>query len=246
MRILFHLPTRSRPEKAKACIENIHASCVSDDYIILVTADRDDVSMNGFASIFLHDKKVVVAYGDSKSKIEACNRDIELVKDWDILVNTSDDMWFESLADDQIRRAFKEMRTVNGYPYSFVDNLDQLIHFNDGNQKGNVCTLSIMGRPYYDAQGYVYHPDYKSLWCDAEETEKAYMLGKYRYMGDSLVIFHHLHPAWGKAQYDDQYRKTEDRSMWDHDKAIIEKRRAMNYYLPLNQIKNGFKYGQQL
>lgn len=239
MKILFHLPTRSRPEKAKACIQNIIDNCVSDNYIILVTADRDDGSMNGFASYYLHNEKVMVAYGDSKSKIDACNRDIELIHNWQILVNTSDDMLFTVHGFDQvIRDSFFDPKI--GYLY------DHLMHFNDGNQKSNVCTLSIMGYEAYHKQGYVYHPDYKSLWCDVEETEKFYMTGKYRYMGDDQVIFNHNHPAWGKAEFDDQYRKTEDQSMWDADKKVIEKRRAMNYYLPLNEIVNGFKYPAQL
>lgn len=246
MKILFHLPTRSRPEKAHAAIRNIIDNCISDDYVIFVTADRNDLSMNGFESIYLHNNNVIVEYGNSKSKIDACNRDIELVKEWDILVNTSDDMSF-------VVKGFDHIIENSFFSYQFNENsnikfgninLDQFIHFNDGNQKSNVCTLSIMGREYYERFGYVYHPSYKSLWCDCEATEVAYMLGKYRYMGDDNIIFRHYHPAWGLAEYDEQYKKTEGQDMWDFDKQIIEKRRTLNYELPLNELVNGFKYGQ--
>lgn len=240
MRILFKLATRSRRLKATNAIRNIIDNCASDNYLILVSVDRDDVEMQSFTYDNLN---VVIVYGTSENKIHAVNRDIELIKDWDILVNTSDDMLFTVKGFDEfIRDQFKVCEFTDMETDS--PNLDQFIHYNDGNQKANVCTMSIMGREYYNRFGYVYHPDYKSLWCDVEATEVAHMIGKYKYMGDDKVLFRHLHPAWGLAEWDEQYRKTEDKSMWDHDKQVIDRRREMNYELPEHLIINQFKYQQ--
>ena len=232
MRILFHLPTRSRPDKARLCIQNIIDYCESDNYLILVSADINDDKMNGFE--FKH-PKVIIHWGQSNNKIHACNRSIHIAQ-WDILVNTSDDMRFEAKGfDNTIRKAFTdvERKEIIGGPPAWeeitVTNLDRMVFFNDGNQKENACTLSIMGRPYYERFNYVYHPDYENLWADAEFTEVARILGKYKYMGDQLIIFRHLHPAWGLGNWDEQYRNQDNQTTNAKDLDTYTKRKAINF-----------------
>ena len=227
--ILFKLATRSRPEKARASINNIIENCTSDNFTILVSADFDDDSMKNFS--YVH-SNVTIVYGISKSKIDAINRDMDVAPKFDILINTSDDMVFQVKGFDDIIRQ------------DFTDNFDQFIHYSDGNQKENISTMSIMGVDYYNRVNYIYHPDYKSLWCDAEATDVAVMLGKYRYMGDNKILFKHLHPAWGLAPTDAQYQKTEAPEMWDHDYKVILERKARQYDLPKHLIINSPKYAK--
>lgn len=227
--ILFKLATRSRPEKARASINNIIENCLSDNFTILVSADFDDDTMKNFS--YVH-SNVTIVYGISKSKIDAINRDMYIAPKFDILINTSDDMVFQVKGFDNIIRQ------------DFTDNLDQFIHYSDGNQKENISTMSIMGVDYYKRFNYIYHPDYKSLWCDAEATDVAVMLGKYRYMGDNKILFKHLHPAWGLAPTDAQYQKTEAPEMWDHDYKVILERKARQYDLPQHLIINSPKYAK--
>ena len=227
--ILFKLATRSRPEKARASINNIIENCTSDNFTILVSADFDDDSMKNFS--YVH-SNVTIVYGISKSKIDAINRDMDIAPKFDILINTSDDMVFQVKGFDNIIRQ------------DFTDNFDQFIHYSDGNQKENISTMSIMGVDYYKRFNYIYHPDYKSLWCDAEATDVAVMLGKYRYMGDNKILFKHLHPAWGLAPTDAQYQKTEAPEMWDHDYKVILERKARQYDLPKHLIINQPKYAK--
>lgn len=227
--ILFKLATRSRMQKAYNSIINIIEMCQSDNFTILLSCDFDDLSMKGFK---FNDPRVVICYGTSKNKIDAINRDLDVIKDWDILINTSDDMVFTTKGFDNIIRQ------------DFLGNLDQVLHYSDSNQKENIMTMSIMGKEYYERFNYIYHPDYKSLWCDAEATEVAVMLGKYRYMGDNKVLFRHMHPAWGLAESDEQYQKTESQQMWDADYKVILERKARNYDLPQHLIINPPKYAK--
>ena len=227
--ILFKLATRSRPEKARASINNIIENCTSDNFTILVSADFDDDTMKNFS--YVH-SNVTIVYGISKSKIDAINRDMDITPKFDILINTSDDMVFQVKGFDNIIRQ------------DFAGNLDQFIHYSDGNQKENISTMSIMGVDYYNRFNYIYHPDYKSLWCDAEATDVSVMLGKYRYMGDNKILFKHLHPAWGLAPTDAQYQKTEAPEMWDHDYKVILERKARQYDLPQHLIINPPKYAK--
>ena len=173
--------------------------------------------------------------GVSKNKIDAVNRDIIIHPSWDILVVISDDMRFVRKDADKI--IIEDMT-------KYFPDTDGVLHYNDGNQKGNVMTMSIIGRKYYERDKYVYNPAYESVWCDAEETEKAYMRGKYKYMGDSNIIFNHLHPAWNLSDWDDQYRKTEDAETEQKDKALFLSRRDRNYFMNEHEIVNNFKYGK--
>ncbi len=225
--ILFKLATRSRPEKAKSSIDNIIKNCNSLNYTILVSIDTDDESMKNFE---YNDDNVYIAKGLSKNKIDAINRDMDLFEGWDILINTSDDMVFEIRGFDNIIRQ------------DFTRNYDQVLHYSDGYQKGNLMTMSIMGVDYYKRFNYIYHPDYESLWCDMEATEVAHLLGKYKYMGDLKVLFTHRHPAWGLAQFDAQYQKTEAQDVNQKDYKTYLRRRANFYDLKQHLIIYPFKY----
>ncbi len=225
--ILFKLATRSRPQKAKKAIDNIIMNCNSMNYTILVSIDEDDESMFEFD---YPDDNVFIVSGTSKNKIDAINRDMDIFEGWKILINTSDDMHFEIKGFDEIIRQ------------DFNGNYDQVIHYSDGNQKSNIMTMSIIGSDYYNRFNYIYHPDYKSLWCDVEATEVAWMLSKYEYMGDLKVLFTHRHPAWGLAEYDEQYKKTESQELWDKDYRVFKERKARNYDIPDHLIINPPKY----
>ena len=113
-------------------------------------------------------KNVTVVFGDSKTKIEACNADIKDV-DFDIVLLASDDMVPQVRGYDTIIKEAME---------DYFPNTDGVLWFNDGYQSRAMNTLCILGKKYYDRFGYIYHPDYISLWCDNEFTVVANMLGR--------------------------------------------------------------------
>jgi hypothetical protein len=211
-------------------IENAsHLSKIS----ILVSLDSNDPTIQEYRDkITPHFGKtfIKVVEGESTGKINAINRDLNEYKGgWDLLINMSDDMVFlEKGFDDKIRSIFN-----SHFPLG-----DGFLHLNDGRQGDNVSTMSIMDRKYYERDRYIYNPEYKSLWCDAEATEVAWMRGRYAYA--PIILFDHLHPAWGLAPMDKQYLRSETRELWDHDKAVIERHRAINY--GIEEPVKGFKY----
>jgi hypothetical protein len=197
---------------------------------IVASVDIDDNRIDEYKAIAAkYSPRVALRIGKSKSKIDAINRDMDSVGHFNILINFSDDMIFTSLGfDDKIRSIFN-----SHFPLG-----DGFLHLNDGRQGDNVSTMSIMDRKYYERDRYIYNPEYKSLWCDAEATEVAWMRGRYAYA--PIILFDHLHPAWGLAPMDKQYLRSETRELWDHDKAVIERHRAINY--GIEQPVKGFKY----
>ena len=216
MRILFKYTSRSRRSNFLRGYDSILNKIANrEDYHVLISVDKDDQSMYPLPVL---DGNYTFVVGNSKNKIDALNRDInEFDYDFDILINMSDDMIFTKKGFDDIIRA------------EFYKDFNQYLHFNDGNQKSNVCTMHIVGREYYNRFKYIYHPDYISLWCDVENDIVAKQLGCYKYMGDDLQLFKHLHPAWGLAPQDALSIKTEDRALWIADEITFNKRKRKNF-----------------
>ena len=194
-KILFKYPTRQRFEWFKQTLETYY-NLLSDEvpYSFVISCDTDDSEMNSdearkFMMSYPHLK---FAYGDNKTKIQAVNADMDVCKDWDIVVLVSDDMIPETPGFD-IQIA-EDMETY------FPDN-DGALHYDDGKFGGDrTATLSIMGRKLYDRFGYIYHPDYKSFYCDNEFTEICQGMGKIQYI-DKVVIRHDWRSDGADALY---------------------------------------------
>jgi len=224
LKILFKYTTRSRRSNFLRGIDSIIDNLADkENYHIYTTFDVDDDKMRPLPEIKGNHTYIA---GTSKSKIDAINRDMDFINsqyDWQIIINMSDDMVFiQKGFDDIIRKEFTD---------GSITNLDQYIHFNDGNQKANVSTMHIVGRDYYNRDNYIYNPEYKSLWCDVENDMVAKLRGCYKYVGDNIRLFSHLHPAWGLAPNDEQYMKTEHRDMWIADEQTFNKRKQNNFYV---------------
>src|SRR5688572_4117200 len=104
--ILVKLASRSRPLKFTRALQNIK-NMSQGPYKILVSADRDDKTMNnrGMIRHVSLQKNVEMYFGDHQTKVEAINRDMDKVSDWDILVNFSDDFQIVTRGWDKILRA---------------------------------------------------------------------------------------------------------------------------------------------
>jgi len=219
MKVLVKFPTRSRPAKFLQVLSDyVSKAHNNDDIIYLISIDLNDATMTKEViekAREIH-KNVVVIQGISRNKIEACNRDIHLVKGWDVLVLASDDMICQVQGwDEQIR---KDM-SIN-----FPD-FDGVLYYPDGYTQLN--TMCIMGRVYYSRFNYVYHPSYNSLFCDDEFMQVSRMLGK-EYKSD-LILFKHEHPVWNGEKYDALMVKNE--SYYAADKKVFDRRKSINFGL---------------
>jgi len=226
MKILFKYASRSRPRNFFRGLDSIVNNCASENYEVVMSFDKDDETMNNDGVIarlgdYKEADKFSIYFGKSSNKIDAINRDLGDVE-FDILVCMSDDMQFIYHAfDNAIRDAFT----------NFFPDLDGVVHFNDGMQRVNCMTMSIIGREYFKRDGWIYCPEYESLWCDVEAQEVARIRGKYKYMGDDLKIFRHLHPSFGLAPMDEQYTKTEHVEVRSRDGDTFERRKRNNFYI---------------
>lgn len=215
MKILINFASRSRPDKFHACMKNLR-QCFTD-YQVALKVDRNDPSLREYLSKPY--PEILLYIGHSTSKVHAINRDIPTY-DWDIIVNTSDDIIWRPGAGLLINQHYEQDIFLHfPEPYAESQALKR--------QRESISVCSIMDRIYFNRFGYIYNPLFKSLWADNEATEVAKKLGCYKFV--DTVICDHLHPAAGKARKDDQYRYTE--SFGASDKRTFIKRQADNFGL---------------
>jgi hypothetical protein len=218
-KILMKFTSRSRFNQLKDCIKKYYD--LADDtknMRWLFSFDIDDESYDkaDFNS-FLHELGIdwTIHQAKSENKIDAINRDVCFEKDWDILLNISDD----------------QMPVVQGYDNMIRSEMDAentlSLWFNDGHQD-RINTQEIVGQSYYNKLGYIYHPSYKSLFCDNESTEVAISLGKMKKINTSII--RHYHPSWqvnSPVKEDDLYRKNQ--AFWSEDERNYHLRKSQNF-----------------
>ena len=162
-------------------------------------------------------KNTKVVVGNSLSKIDAVNRDLnEFENKWDILLLASDDM----------------IPQVKGYDIIIKDNMlfnypdtDGVLWFNDGFQKNKLNTLCILGKKYYKRFNYIYHPNYRSCFSDNEFMDVGNLLKKQSYIDQ--IIIKHEHPDWGYGNPD--YVHKNNVSDFHHDYTTYESRKLINF-----------------
>ena len=161
-----------------------------------------------------------VYFSQNKSKIAACNANMdEIDYPWDIVVLVSDDM---------IPRIEGWDATIRMYMQSYFPDTNGILWFNDGHQGDKLNTLCIYGRKFYESQGYIYHPEYKSLFCDTELTDRCRgeLAPLCKYI--PYTIIRHEHPGTGyKEKMDPLYARNQ--VYWNQDLHTYIRRKVYPY-----------------
>jgi hypothetical protein len=192
---LFKYATRNRPQWFKETLDKWYAMLSGKhEYRFLIEIDKDDETMNNLEMIKFMASKSGINWniGESKNKIEAINNSIDTFG-FDILVVVSDDM-------TPVVEGFDDIIASNMKEY-FPD-LDGALAYKDDIRDDQLITLTIMGRKLYDFFGYIYHPDYKSVWCDNEFTDEVNRMGKVKYIPQTIIKH-----EWMKYGHDALYER---------------------------------------
>ena len=222
MKLLIKFPTRGRKDKFFSTLNIYHNNCEDiDNTEFLISIDSDDTEMNleDVVNRISSYKNTKVVVGNSLSKIDAVNRDLnEFENKWDILLLASDDMIPQVKGYDTIIR--------DNMSFNYPDT-DGILWFNDGFQGNRLNTLCILGKKYYERFNYIYHPDYKSCWSDNEFMVVGNLLKKQSYIDQ--VIIKHEHPDWGYGKNDFVHQKNV--SDFNYDLNVYKTRESNNFYL---------------
>jgi len=220
MKFLFKYPTYRRPEWFKKTLETYHLMLSGDhEYQFIISMNDDDETMNNIEMRnFLINMNVKYFYGNHANKIAACNADLENL-DFDILFLISDDMipivhgFDNAIANDMLK---------------YFPNLDGALHYPDGFCNIGIesaITLTIMGKKLYDHIGYVYHPDYKSFFCDNEFRDVVYSIGKAKFI--SGVLVQHDWRGQEHKEIDEVYKR--NNKIGKVDEATYNRRKKLGF-----------------
>ena len=235
MRILLKFPTRSRPQQAMRVIQQYSNMAINPKSIgVAMSCDSDDESMtrtlvrDEFDRILGQFGWHQIYYGNSKTKIEACNADMEKIEyPWDIVVLVSDDMV-------PIVRGYDDV--IRSHMMSSFPDTNGILWFNDGHQGENLNTLSVMGRTMYQSFGYIYHPSYKSFYCDTEFTDLCKTSLRSKCVYSPTCIVRHEHPGNGYGGFDSLYQKNQLAWTHDMDNYINRKQYAVDWTIMIPTI----------
>lgn len=233
MKILCKFPTRGRWNKFAETFHKYQSMRATDKITFLVTIDWDDQNMNRNTN--LNQLKLwgntIVDVIQPCGKIGAINAGLDAhVDGYDIILLASDDM----------------IPVVDGYDQVIIDAMtknypdgDGILFFNDGYAGKNLNTLSILGTKYYKRFGYIYHPSYKTLWCDNEFMDIGWMLGKQTYIDQTII--RHEQPinlrANGQMVPLDALN-IRDNSFYHYDQKNYNERKQRNFDLAINFNSN--------
>jgi DNA-binding transcriptional regulator GbsR (MarR family) len=215
MNILIKFPTRGRPDKFFKTLD-AYVSFANDISKILfyISCDIDDDLMNNKNIIekLKSYKNLQFSFNDNKTKIEAINSNLNIINyNYDIILLASDDMIPQIQGYDDVIRD----NMIKYYP-----DTDGVLWFNDSLQGKNLNTLCILGREYFNRFKYLYHPAYKSFYCDNEFTIESKKLNKVQYFDD--VIIKHEHPDVNPDINDHIYDS--NNKYYGEDRSTFERR----------------------
>lgn len=103
---------------------------------------------------------------------------------------------------------------------------DWVLHTEDG-YVHNLCVLSILTRKRYDRFGYVFYPQYESLFSDTEFTEVAYREG--RVINGKQILMEHMHPDCNKRPRDNFDNAHASQSRWKTGEMLFNYRKNIGF-----------------
>jgi hypothetical protein len=198
LKLLIKYASRQRPKRFFDGLDTIiDLAYNKEDYTVFAILDKDDPEIRAYISGLEDNEKyskVIRDVGFSTSKINAINRPTPEIIEWDILVNFSDDQRFVLFGYDEIIRQFVE---------ETAPDTDGLFFFPDQDAKDALITMSIIGKKYFMRDGWVYHPDYISIFADNHAMDMAKIRGKLFYNPTMIAL--HLNPAYGHLEKDTMF-----------------------------------------
>jgi len=181
--------TRGRFQQAAAARRKWMEKAANQDAIEHIFAlDADDAESLQYLTLW---RNVVVAPGGGP--VRAWNAAAE-VCNGHILIQLSDD-WEPPMGWDQII-----LDRIGDTSKSAV------LQIWDGYREDQLLCMAILTRARYIEQGYLFHPDFFSMYSDNWFSECARRDGVVIDARD--VVFEHLHPAFGKGEMDAVYQRS--------------------------------------
>ena len=208
-------PSRERCQLAKqAAIHWIGNFSNDNELEYIVSIDHDDQQKYCYEQ-WCEELGIQLITNQNRSLVDASNKGAAL-STGECIVLVSDDFncplnWDQSLKDKI------QDKTMYG------------ILINDDISKGAIMSLPIISRTLFDRLGYIYHPNFFSLWADNALLDVVKLL-------DCLIdaqdlVFRHQHYSVGRSKKDTTYERENSASAYNLGKLAYQKLKERNYDL---------------
>lgn len=147
------------------------------------------------------------------------------VKGWNLAAFKATGKVLVQLTDDIHPPDAWDAKLLALEPGSWV-NMDAAIHVEDG-YVHDIMVLAIITKIRYDRFGYLFYPEYESLFCDTELTEVAYRERKV--LQAKHLLFEHKHPDCNKRERDEVDMVHASKERWNRGEMLFNFRRARGF-----------------
>jgi Glycosyl transferase family 2 len=209
------VPSRNRPQNIANLIKSFDETETESDLIVIV--DDDEPQMDAYFQ-----------FGCDVLMVEKRGKGMAKPLNFAARHYAHKYRHFAFLGDDN------RPRTKN-WDLHFINTLDELgtgiVYGNDLFQRENLPTAAAMTGDIVNALGGMVPPNMTHLYLDKFWLRLGRDLNAIRYLPE--VIIEHLHPAAGKAQWDEQYREVNSEQMYASDSQALETFLASDSYKAL-------------
>jgi len=211
-------PSRNRIQRAKKAVANAINRFNFDngdslEYIISI--DDDDKFQKEYFE-FCNQNNLILTVNNNRSMVDATNIAAKL-STGDLIILLSDD--FELCDNWNVLLKNKIIDQNSLYA----------IHVNDGISKGDILSIPIISKMLYQKLGYVYHPEFFSLFADNALFDTCKILNCLIDAND--ILFQHHHYINNKAVYDETYQKENSKYAYESGKLLYQKLKERNFDL---------------
>jgi hypothetical protein len=92
----------------------------------------------------------------------------------------------------------------------------------DGHRKDDLLCMAILTRARYNQQGHLFHPEFFSMFSDNWFSHCAFRDGVVIDARDRIT-FEHVHPAFGKAEMDETYARSNAAEHYQKGSEIFQR-----------------------
>lgn len=199
MSILVLCPTRGRPQALREAFSSFDQTVTMLSSRMLGVVDLDDPQQSRYDEPFLtpeHGGGMVAALNAAVQQV------LLSPEPPDIIGFIGDDHRFRTVGwDTAITTALEKPGFAYGY--------DKFWH------EGQIPTQVFISRPIVEALGYFALPTCHHLYVDNAWMALGQATGSIHWLRD--VVIEHMHPAVGKAEWDEGYRLVNSDVMYEHD-----------------------------
>lgn len=215
MRFSLIHPSYGRPVMAKSTYDYwISFARAGYEVEYVLSLNQGDPSIEQYKQLFKEDMRTRIVSSAATNMVQATNVAAGM-SFGEIIILMSDDMFPPWQWDEAL---WAEMGS---------DKEPVVLQVHDG-IRNDIVTIPIMNRAAFNRLGYIYHPEYLSMFADNDLHETARIHGMLRF---SDIRFEHKHYTVGKSENDATYKHENSSIKYQHGQRVFERRKRLGFPL---------------